>query len=145
MVRGLPLFVTALWWGSLTTIGFGVVPLLFANLPTKALAGGMAAHLFSVQTWLSSACALLLLMVMRAPRWQAAVGHWSTKATPSVVAGMLLALLSEFAVAPHIVARDNLALWHSLGSGMYLLQWLCAGWVLWTLTQANAQPPTDQV
>ena len=40
---------------------------------------------------------------------------------------MLLALLVEFAVAPRIVARENLALWHSVGSAMYLLQWLCAG------------------
>ena len=29
-------------------------------------------------------------------------------------------------VAPHIVARDNLALWHRVGSGMYLVQWICA-------------------
>jgi hypothetical protein len=50
---------------------------------------------------------------------------------PYVVAGLLLALLVEFAVAPRIVARENLKLWHSLGSGMYLLQWLCAGVALW--------------
>ena len=33
-----------------------------------------------------------------------------------------------------IVARENLALWHSLGTGMYLLQWVCAGGALWKLT-----------
>ena len=44
---------------------------------------------------------------------------------------MLLALLLEFAVAPRIVARDNLRLWHGVGSAMYALQWLCAGLVLW--------------
>jgi hypothetical protein len=43
---------------------------------------------------------------------------------------MMLALLSEFAIAPRIIARENLALWHSLGSALYLAQWACAGWVL---------------
>ena len=46
-------------------------------------------------------------------------------------AGALLALLAQFAVAPRILARDNLKLWHSVGSGMYVLQWVCAGAVLW--------------
>lgn len=44
---------------------------------------------------------------------------------------MLLALLLEFAVAPRIVARDNLRLWHSVGSVMLGLQWLCAALLLW--------------
>ena len=30
----LPVYAAALWWGSLTTIGFLVVPLLFMHLPT---------------------------------------------------------------------------------------------------------------
>ena len=32
---------------------------------------------------------------------------------------------------PRIVARENLRLWHSLGSVLYLLQWACAGLALW--------------
>jgi hypothetical protein len=50
------------------------------------------------------------------------------------MAGVMLALLAEFAVAPRIMARENLKLWHGVGSGMYLLQWLCAGAVLWKMT-----------
>ena len=56
---------------------------------------------------------------------------WAGGALMFVVAGVLLALLVEFGVAPRIVARDNLRLWHGVGSGMYVLQWLCAGVVLW--------------
>jgi hypothetical protein len=41
----------------------------------------------------------------------------------------------EFAVAPRIVARENLKLWHNLGSGMLLLQWVCAGATLWQLAR----------
>jgi len=34
-------------------------------------------------------------------------------------------------VCPRIVARENLRLWHSVGTGLYALQWLCAAAVLW--------------
>ena len=44
-------FAAALWWGSLTAVGFVVVPLLFKFLPTPAMAGHMAARLFTAQTW----------------------------------------------------------------------------------------------
>jgi hypothetical protein len=120
------IWVAALWWGSLTTIGFYVVPMLFANLPTPAMAGNMAAKLFSTQTWVAVVCGLLLLFVSRSNRPQAQVKR-AQEATVFIVFGMLLALLSEFGVAPHIIARDNLRLWHSLGTGFYVLQWVCAG------------------
>jgi hypothetical protein len=132
----LPLIVAALWWGSLTTVGFMVVPLLFVHLPTAAMAGGMAAKLFTAQTWVSAVCCLLLLMwSVRQQKQQdnhgSAPDFIGQAAMIFVVGGMLLALLSEFAVAPRIVARENLKLWHAVGSAMYLLQWLCAGWCLW--------------
>jgi hypothetical protein len=135
----LALFAAALWWGSLTAVGFMAVPQLFANLETPAIAGRMAAKLFSTQTWVSCACALVLLMAARAKiseALEAGEGGAAEQARPVnsaivwPVLGMMLALLSEFAIAPRIVARENLALWHSLGSVMYLAQWLCAGWVL---------------
>ncbi len=128
MRERLPVMFAALWWGSLTAVGFVVVPMLFANLPTPAMAGGMAAKLFSAQTWLSLACGVLMLMASRERGGGTAA--WAGVAMPYIVAGLLLALLVEFAVAPRIVARENLKLWHSLGTGMYLLQWLCAGLAL---------------
>ncbi len=131
----MPTLVAALWWGSLSTLGFLVVPLLFAHLPSPALAGGMAARLFSAQTWVSVVCGLLLLLMARRNLPQAPM-KWASGALLFVVAGMLLALLAEFAVAPRIVARENLRLWHGLGSGLYLLQWGCAGLTLWRLRRA---------
>jgi uncharacterized membrane protein len=129
-LQRLELFVAALWWGSLTTLGFGVVPLLFARLGSPAQAGQMAAQLFSAQTWVSVVCGLLLLMALRRRNQAQGLG-W-------ILAGMLLALLVELAVAPRIVARDNLALWHSLGTAMYALQWLCAGACLWRQAKTSA-------
>jgi hypothetical protein len=128
----LPLFAAALWWGSLTAIGFLVVPMLFANLATPAIAGGMAAKLFSAQTWVSLGCGLLLVLMSRG-REGSEIVPWAAPVLTFLLGGMLLALLAEFGVAPRIVARENLKLWHSVGSAMYLLQWVCAGIVLWRL------------
>jgi len=123
-------FAAALWWGSLTTTGVLVVPLLFAHLPTPALAGQTAARLFAAQTWVAVGCGMLLLLASRAGRETARM-DWAGGALLFVFAGVLLALLGEFAVAPRIMARENLKLWHGVGSGMYVLQWVCAGAVLW--------------
>jgi hypothetical protein len=131
----LQIFLAALWWGSLTTVGFMVVPMLFVHLETPAIAGQMAAKLFSAQTWLALACGILLLLA--ATRENLDQAH-----TPSawVIAGMLLALLIELAVKPHIMARDNMVLWHNLGTAFYLLQWLCAGKVLWARCPVRQEP-----
>ena len=127
----LALFAAALWWGSLSAIGFLVVPMLFAHLPTPAVAGNMAARLFSAQAWVALVCGLVLLACAR-ERDNARM-DWGKGALIFIVGGMLLALLAEFAVAPRIVARENLRLWHTVGSAMYALQWVCAGVVLWKL------------
>ena len=132
LVARLPGIVAAFWWGSLSTIGFLVVPLLFKHLATPAIAGGMAARLFTAQTWVSIGCALLLLMVSRSAR-SPETANRVRAALPFILAGLLCALLADFGVAPRIVARDNLPLWHAVGSGMYLLQWVSAAVVLWRL------------
>jgi len=136
--RRVPVLAAALWWGSLTTLGFIVVPLLFSHLPTPALAGQTAARLFTAQTWVSLGCGLFILLGSRA-RGEAPRLDWLRGAYAFVFAGLLLALLAEFAVAPRIVARDNLRLWHSVGSGMYALQWVCALVVLWKMTGSGSR------
>lgn len=131
-----PAWLAALWWGSLTTIGFLVVPLLFAYLPSPAVAGGMAARLFTAQTWVSLLCGLLLLLLSRREQEAASARRFQRALLP-ILGGMVLAAIGEWVVAPRIVARDNLALWHRVGSGLYLLQWVCAGLAFWRL----AAPP----
>ena len=131
----LQVFLAALWWASLTTVGFMVVPMLFMHLETPAVAGQMAGKLFSAQTWLAVACGILLLLAAKRQNLDKAHAP-----SPWVIAGMLLALLIELAVKPHIMARDNLALWHNLGSAFYVLQWLCAGKLLWALSPMKPEP-----
>jgi hypothetical protein len=130
-------FAAALWWGSLSVIGFMVVPMLFANLPTPAMAGNMAGKLFSAQAWVAVGCGLVLFLAAKGEEdvdQGVSSLQWRGGALPFVIGGMLLALLSEFGVAPHILARENLKVWHGVGSALYVLQWLCAGLVLWKVT-----------
>ena len=137
VTRSLPLWVGAVWWGSLTTLGFFVVPLLFMHLPSAAMAGTMAGKLFAAQTAVSVVCGLLLLMIFRSNK-PLAPADIAQSATLFVVGGILLALLVEFGVSPHIIARDNLALWHRVGTAMYAAQWLCAAVVFGKLANRSA-------
>ena len=135
--------VAAVWWGSLTGLGFVVVPMLFSHLPSPAIAGVLAARLFTAQTWLSIGCSMFLLLILN-QKDAVAQSIRAHQAIKFIVTGLLLTVLVEFAVAPHIVnARatgGDLKFWHALGSFMYLGQWLCAGASLWLL----AKPPRDQ-
>ena len=126
----LPVLAAALWWGSLSTVGFMVVPMLFAHLPSPAAAGAMAAYLFEAQTFISMACGVLLLVISRR-RHAEMQEAWAQAAMVFIIGGLLLALLAQYGVAPRIVARQNLKLWHSVGTVMYALQWVCALAVLW--------------
>ena len=135
--------VAALWWGSVTTIDFLVVPLLFAHLPSPTVAGNMAARLFAAQTWVTVASCVVLLLISR-PKHAVAQYPWAKAAMVFILGGMLLALLTQFGVAPRIVARQDLRLWHSVGSVLYVLQWVCALAVLWsTLRPGATQAPAE--
>ena len=131
-------FAAALWWGSLSAIGFLAVPMLFRHLPSAALAGQTAARLFSAQTWVSLACGIVLLLVLK-PKSGSVQSQSARAATILVVLGMLMAMVVEYGVAPRIVARENLALWHGAGTLMYAVQWLCAGAVLWRVGASSSR------
>lgn len=134
MVR-LQIYLAALWWGSLITLGMEVVPSLFVHLEAPSIAGQMAAKLFAVQTWVSLVCGVLILLLGQR---HARLNGLTQSPSSWVVLGLLMALFLEFAVAPHIQARDNLLLWHNLGSALYLAQCLCAAKVLWDIQPSAA-------
>lgn len=130
-------FILALWWGALTVVGFGVVPLLFANLETPQAAGRMAAVLFSALDWLGWACAAVLLLIWWTNR-PAGLVKRAQAATVIIAIAVSASLLSHWLVAPHIVARENLKLWHSLGTILYLVQWLCVTILFWLRVRASS-------
>ena len=140
------IMLAALWWGSLTVLGFVVTPMLFSNLGSPAAAGAMAAELFTAQSWLGIGCTMLLLIVSYR-KSQLGQGLIATGAIKLVVAGFLLTVLVEFGVSPRIVTArvsgDDLRLWHGVGSAIYLGQWLCSGLALWRLSSRHAVSPAD--
>ena len=145
-MRQLPVWLAAAWAMSLSMLGLVVVPMLFVHLPTPAMAGQMAAKLFSAQTWISVACGAMLLIAFRSNRRLVPV-EFAQAATLFVVGGVLLALMVELAIAPRIVARENLALWHRLGTGLFVVQWICALVVLRQMVSAlsrSGDTPDEQ-
>jgi Domain of unknown function (DUF4149) len=136
------LWLAALWWGSLTALGLWLVPTLFAELPTKAQAGQAAAALFGAQSLAGVVLGAGLLLASRpgATRWHSPAAQ---QVRGFILAGMVLALLLEFGVAPRIVARVDLPLWHGLGTAMLLLQWVCAAVVFWKLARPPSGPSTQ--
>ena len=142
MFERLPVFAAALWWGSLSASGFMAVPMLFATLGNPTMAGNMAAKLFAAQTWVAVACCVVLLLLSR-PRHGLAQYPWARAAMLFVLGGLLLALLNQFGVAPRIVARQDLRLWHSVGTVMYAAQWGCALAVLWQTLRPGAHAAVE--
>lgn len=132
------LMLAALWWGSLTALGFLIVPMLFTYSPSPAAAGQMAARLFTAQTWLSVGCSMFLLLLCNK---QEAIDsdQRAQAAIVFIVIGLFLAVLVEFGLSPRIVSArsdgGNLKLLHGLGSAMYFGQWLCSGFTLWRLSK----------
>ncbi|MES2842104.1 MAG: DUF4149 domain-containing protein [Pseudomonadota bacterium] len=135
-LQRLAVFVAALWWGGITALSFLAVPLLFATLGSPAVAGPVAAKIFSLQCWAGLVLGLVLLLILR--RWRgegASIEPAALTTIGFVLFAMLLALVQEFGVAQNIVTArasgGNLRLWHGVGTVAVFGQWLCAGAVLW--------------
>jgi len=157
-MQRLSVLIAALWWGGISGLSFVAVPTLFASLGSPALAGPVAARLFSLQSWAGLGLGLLLLLILRRQRAAGDFPESGETIDPAhvqamqrvlgtmgfVLAAMLLALLQEFGVAQKIVTAratgGNLQLWHGVGTLMVLGQWLSAGAVLWRLTRSTEDP-----
>lgn len=122
-LKRLSLMLTALWWGGISALSFVAVPMLFARLGQPALAGSIAAQWFQVQAYTTVVVAVVLLVQRQLLLWP--------------LVALMAALLQETLVAGHIqnarALGENLRVWHSLGSGLVLLQWVGAGLCLWNL------------
>jgi len=114
---------------------------MFWHLPSPATAGVLAAKLFSAQTWVTLGCGVCLV-ALDSPQ----IGKFKPMNPGStrfwVMAGMSLALIAEFLIAPRILVRDNLPVWHTLGTTTYAIQWACAGVAL-RRTLCKAEPVQD--
>ena len=152
-MQRLAVFLAALWWGGISGLSFVAVPTLFASLGSPAVAGPVAAKLFSLQCWAGLGIGLALLLVLRRERAAAQFPRAGEAVDPArlaqmqrvlgtmgfVLAAMLLALVQEFGIAQKIVSAratgGDLRLWHSLGTLMVLGQWFCSGAMLYRLSR----------
>ncbi|QWD61714.1 DUF4149 domain-containing protein [Polynucleobacter sp. MWH-UH25E] len=58
--------ISGLWVGGFITIGFLVVPILFATIGDRQIAGVIAAHLFKISSYIGvGVCSLLMLIANR--------------------------------------------------------------------------------
>jgi hypothetical protein len=136
-------FLAALWWGGISALSFLAVPLLFATLGSPAMAGPVAAKIFSLQCWAGLVLGMALLLILR--RWRgegAGIAPAALSTIGFVLFAMLLALVQEFGVAQNIITArasgGNLRLWHGVGTLMVFGQWLSAGAVLWRLSKPDS-------
>ncbi len=90
------LLLTA-WVGALWGVGYLAVPVLFASLDDRMLAGQLAGRMFHLVSWLGLGCGGLLIGVRL---WR---GAWSPEWRLWVLIGMvLLVLVGEFVIQPQM-------------------------------------------
>jgi len=141
------LLIITLWIGSLWTTGYVVAPTLFATLSDKVLAGTIAGKLFRIEAWLSLACAILMLLLLR---------FYASEENPKIrkqmfwlVLGMLactlvgyfglqpfMSTLRESAGAGGVMspgARTQFGILHGVSSAFYLIQSLLGAVLVWKL------------
>ncbi len=136
--------LAGLWWGGVTALAFVAVPMLFARLGSPALAGPVAASLFSVVCWLTavSAGGLLFFLMKYCPL---PLYPYRKFAIKMLILALVAAVLQQGVVAAQIVGArasgGNLALWHGLGSLLVGVQWACAVATAWWLNRGGPPGP----
>lgn len=139
LLKRAPVLLAAVWWGGITALSFAAVPMLFAFFGNPVVAGPMAAKLFQLQSWASVCIALALLLWGRGQRALHPNITWGL--LPWLLLAALAGLLQEFGVAQQILTAratgGDLRVWHSIGSLLVLLQWMCALRSLWWLVDAE--------
>lgn len=140
-MKRVKLLMATIWAGSLWTVGYLVVPILFGTLEDKVLAGTIAGNLFQSEAYLSLVCGLLLLLLCRLTADD--IFSKEYKRVLLLIVGMLACtLVGYFALHPYmaalritmheavgpalIVARTRFGLLHGFSSVVYLLESLLA-------------------
>ena len=129
--------LTALWFGGTTVVAFGVVPFLFISLGNPAVAGPVAAQLFTAIAFASWAAALVGLLMSRRTLCVRPLLGW-------LLLAALCAVVQEWVVAEQIlnarVLGADVKPWHRAGTVLVGLQWLVALRVYWFGHHRRAQP-----
>jgi hypothetical protein len=127
--RNIALLAITLWVGSLWSVGFLSVPVLFQNLPDKMLAGMLAGKMFTLVAYVGMACAAYLLAYLAVESGKQAFRQTLFRIA---VIMLLLTLVGEFALQPQMAALKAQALpadvTHSAFAGQFkMLHYIATG------------------
>lgn len=143
-----------LWVGGLISIGYLAVPLLFSAQPDKQLAGRLAGEMFHALGYMGMVCGLI---VLTHTLWLTAKDKQRSKALWLVGAMLVLSLIIQFGISPHMAELKQLALpedvmhsiyadrfkvLHGVSSVLYLMESLL-GLYLIALTTSKSNQLSD--
>lgn len=116
----------SLWVGGMWAIGYIAVPVLFATIEDKSVAGAVAGRLFTISGWVGFCAAALLaiLWLMRLGK-----GAFTTPRFPVLLLALVLLLVNLLIVQPEIIAAhqsastgsEDFALLHRAAGVLYML------------------------
>lgn len=132
--------VLAAWAGSLWTVCGVVAPSLFAVLPERSLAGQVAGHFFTVESWLGLALgAVALALLARGAANEARRFDYGV-----LIATMLAPMISELIVRPTMEAAraagdmQRFGLLHGVSALLFGVACLGALTLVWRLSVPRA-------
>ena len=121
--------LTTLWVGALWAIGYLAVPILFAHLDDRLLAGALAGRMFTALSYAGLVAGLSLLVIIALRR----EARWRRSRLAMVMLMVVLVAIGEFAIQPVMAdlkshglltgsaQAASFAIWHGVASILYLL------------------------
>jgi uncharacterized membrane protein len=154
-IQRLFLILAGLWVGSLCTVGFLVVPTIFASLQDRQVAGMIAAAIFQAEAYVSVLVCVALLLMVNTLIKRNIENYRSTRWVILVL--LLISALTCFGFIPYmnslrqealllgipVMASPSASLFgrlHGISSGLFLIQSLLGTWMVWRLTRHPTNP-----
>ena len=154
-IQRLFLILAGLWVGSLCTVGFLVVPTIFASLQDRQVAGMIAAAIFQAEAYVSVLVCVALLLMVNTLIKRNIENYRSTRWVILVL--LLISALTCFGFIPYmnslrqealllgipVMASPSASLFgrlHGISSGLFLIQSLLGLWMVWRLTRHPTNP-----
>jgi Domain of unknown function (DUF4149) len=149
------LLIAGVWVGSLFTVGYLVVPTIFANLQDRQVAGMIAAAIFQAEAYLSVLVCVALLLLANTLIKRKVENYRNTRWVILVL--LLISAMTCFGFIPYmnalrqealllgipVMASPSASLFgrlHGISSGLFLIQSLLGLWMVWRLTRHPTNP-----
>jgi len=155
VVQRLFVLIAGVWVGSLFTVGYLVVPTIFANLQDRQVAGMIAAAIFQTEAYVSVLVCVALLLLANVLIKRNIDNYHGIRWVILVL--LLISALTCFGFIPYMNALRHEALLlgvpvmaspsaglfgrlHGISSGLFLIQSLLGLWMVWRLTRHPTNP-----